>query len=115
MRTVNIADLKNNLSAYLERVRAGEELLVKDRNRPVAKLVPLMSGDDPEGEGGQAGVGAPRSATAGVDRGAARRPRAPVGRGPARTVRPACARLVPACSRSGVVPGAPAPTHFRLS
>ena len=50
MRTVNIADLKNNLSAYLERVRAGEELLVKDRNRPVAKLVPLMSGDDPEGE-----------------------------------------------------------------
>lgn len=26
MRTVNIADLKNNLSAHLERVRAGEEL-----------------------------------------------------------------------------------------
>ena len=50
MRTVNIADLKNNLSAYLERVRAGEELLVKDRNRPVARLVPLAPGGDPEAE-----------------------------------------------------------------
>lgn len=46
MRTVNIADLKNNLSAHLKRVRAGEELLVKDRNRPIAKLVPLASGED---------------------------------------------------------------------
>ncbi|MBA2341731.1 MAG: type II toxin-antitoxin system prevent-host-death family antitoxin [Pyrinomonadaceae bacterium] len=46
MRTVNIADLKNNLSAHLERVRAGEELLVKDRNRPIAKLVPLAAGED---------------------------------------------------------------------
>ena len=50
MRTVNIADLKNNLSAHLERVRAGEELLVKDRNRPIAKLVPLSSGEDLEAE-----------------------------------------------------------------
>lgn len=46
MRTTNIADLKNDLSAHLERVRAGEELLVKDRNRPIAKLVPLSSGED---------------------------------------------------------------------
>jgi prevent-host-death family protein len=50
MRTVNIADLKNNLSAHLERVRAGEELLVKDRNRPIARLVPLASGEDVEAE-----------------------------------------------------------------
>jgi prevent-host-death family protein len=50
MRTVNIADLKNNLSAYLERVRAGEELLVKDRNRPIAKLIPLGAGEDLEAE-----------------------------------------------------------------
>ena len=33
MQTVNIADLKNNLSAYLAKVQNGEELLVKDRNR----------------------------------------------------------------------------------
>lgn len=50
MRTVNIADLKNNLSAHLERVRAGEELLVKDRNRPIAKLVPLAAGEDLDAE-----------------------------------------------------------------
>ena len=28
MRTVNIADLKNNLSAHLERVRAGEPYIL---------------------------------------------------------------------------------------
>jgi prevent-host-death family protein len=44
MRTVNIADLKYNLSAYLERARAGEELLVIDRNRPIARLEPLAAG-----------------------------------------------------------------------
>lgn len=50
MRAVNIADLKNNLSAYLERVRAGEEILVKDRKRPIAKVVPLTPGDDLDAE-----------------------------------------------------------------
>jgi len=50
MRTVNIADLKNNLSVYLERVRAGEELLVKDRNRPIARLVPFVPGEDLDAE-----------------------------------------------------------------
>lgn len=50
MRTVNIADLKNNLSAHLERVRAGEELLVKDRNRPIARLVPLAAGENVDAE-----------------------------------------------------------------
>ena len=50
MRTVNIADLKNNLSAHLKRVRAGEELIVKDRNRPVARLMPFTSGEDLDAE-----------------------------------------------------------------
>lgn len=50
MHTVNIADLKNNLSAYLARVRAGEELLVKDRHRPIARLVPLIASDDLDAE-----------------------------------------------------------------
>jgi prevent-host-death family protein len=45
MRTVNIADLKNNLSAHLERVRRGEELLVKDGNRPTVRLVPLAASE----------------------------------------------------------------------
>jgi prevent-host-death family protein len=41
MRSVNIADLKNNLSHYLHEVRQGAELLIRDRNTPVAKIVPL--------------------------------------------------------------------------
>ena len=42
-RTVGIAELRQNLSRYLERVAAGERLLVTDRNRPVAELGPPPS------------------------------------------------------------------------
>jgi prevent-host-death family protein len=38
MKTVNIADLKNRLSSYLQLVREGEEVIVKDRNQPVARI-----------------------------------------------------------------------------
>lgn len=41
MKSVNIADLKNRLSAYLSDVKAGEEILVRDRDQPVARIVPL--------------------------------------------------------------------------
>jgi prevent-host-death family protein len=40
MKTVNIADLKNRLSTYLQLVREGEEVIVKDRNQPVARISP---------------------------------------------------------------------------
>ncbi|HEY0763927.1 MAG TPA: type II toxin-antitoxin system prevent-host-death family antitoxin [Pyrinomonadaceae bacterium] len=50
MQTVNIADLKNNLSAYLKKVKSGTELIVKDRNRPVARLVPLSGGENLDAE-----------------------------------------------------------------
>jgi len=40
MNTVGIAELRQNLSRYLERVQGGERLLVTDRNRPVAELGP---------------------------------------------------------------------------
>lgn len=50
MQTVNIADLKNNLSAWLEQVKNGEELVVKDRNTPVARLMPLAAGEDLDAE-----------------------------------------------------------------
>lgn len=49
MRSVNIAELKNQLSACLQRVRAGEELVVRDRNIPIARIVPL-DGEDLEAE-----------------------------------------------------------------
>lgn len=41
METVSITDLKNQLSARMKRVRAGETLLVTDRKKPVALLSPL--------------------------------------------------------------------------
>ena len=40
MRVVNIGDLKAHLSAHLQRVREGEEVLVCDRKQPVARIVP---------------------------------------------------------------------------
>ena len=41
MRSASIADLKNNLSRYLRHVRRGEEILIRDRKVPIAKIVPL--------------------------------------------------------------------------
>jgi antitoxin (DNA-binding transcriptional repressor) of toxin-antitoxin stability system len=41
MRPVPIGELKNRLSAYLQLVRAGEEIVVRDRLIPIAKIVPL--------------------------------------------------------------------------
>ncbi len=40
MRSVNVAELKNQLSKYLAFARGGE---VRDRNLPVAKLVPFSA------------------------------------------------------------------------
>ena len=45
MRTVNIGTLKNQLSAYLHLVRSGEEVVVSDRNVPIARIVPLPLAD----------------------------------------------------------------------
>jgi prevent-host-death family protein len=49
MRSTNIADLRNRLTQYLQEVRAGEEIVVRDRHRPIAKIVPFsVDGDDAE-------------------------------------------------------------------
>ena len=44
MRTVGIKALKNELSEYIRVVAAGETVLVTDRNRVVAELVPPAAG-----------------------------------------------------------------------
>jgi prevent-host-death family protein len=46
MKIVNIAELKNRLSLYLNEVKAGEEILVRDRNLPIARIVPLSQATD---------------------------------------------------------------------
>ena len=43
MRTVNIAELKDRLSTYLNAVREGQEIIVRDRNRPIARILPLSA------------------------------------------------------------------------
>ncbi len=48
MRKVNISDLKARLSAHIQLVRDGEEVLVCDRNTPVARIVPCRLTDHSE-------------------------------------------------------------------
>ena len=41
MKRAKIAELKNNLSRYLDHVKAGGSVMVLERDRPVAQIVPL--------------------------------------------------------------------------
>jgi prevent-host-death family protein len=41
MKRASVSELKNKLSAYLRRVKAGESVLVTDRGQPIARLEPL--------------------------------------------------------------------------
>jgi prevent-host-death family protein len=50
MRTVNIGELKARLSAHIRLVRDGEEVLVCDRNKPVARIIPCSVDDASERE-----------------------------------------------------------------
>ena len=50
MKRVNIAELKARLSAHLRLVRGGEEVLVCDRDKPVARIVPVRLEDHSEQE-----------------------------------------------------------------
>lgn len=50
MKTVNIAELKNRLSVYLNEVRGGEEIIIRDRNLPIARIVPLNRSSDHDDE-----------------------------------------------------------------
>jgi prevent-host-death family protein len=47
MQTVGIKALKNNLSAYIKSVEAGETVLVTDRGKVVARLVPAQDHPEP--------------------------------------------------------------------
>lgn len=41
--TVAVRELRQNLSRYLDRVKAGESLVVTERGREVARLIPFAS------------------------------------------------------------------------
>ena len=50
MKTAPIAELKASLSRYLAAVKAGEEVVVTERGRPIATISPISasSGDEEE-------------------------------------------------------------------
>lgn len=41
MKTVKIAELKDKLSEHLRAVEKGAEVVVTDRNRPIARIIPI--------------------------------------------------------------------------
>jgi prevent-host-death family protein len=44
MKKASVSSVRDNLSAYLDLVRAGEAVLITNRGRPIARLVPLDVG-----------------------------------------------------------------------
>jgi prevent-host-death family protein len=63
MRSTNIADLRNRLTQYLKKVRAGEEIIVRDRQRPIAKIVPFTLDEDEEDDADLVAAGVIRKGT----------------------------------------------------
>jgi prevent-host-death family protein len=51
MKTASITEAKNNLSALIDGLKSGSPVLIVDRGRPVARLEPVITGD----QGGQDG------------------------------------------------------------
>ncbi|RJR32473.1 MAG: type II toxin-antitoxin system prevent-host-death family antitoxin [Desulfobacteraceae bacterium] len=45
MISAGIKEVKNNLSKFIERVKAGEEVLITERGKPVARIVKEQEGD----------------------------------------------------------------------
>lgn len=46
MQSVDVAELNNHLAHYLQQVRQGNEIAIKERNRVIARLVPAVSAAD---------------------------------------------------------------------
>ena len=70
---MGVRDLKNRLSAHLDRVKGGEEIMVTERGRPIARLSPVGANVD--------------RMTVLVDAGIVRRPQAAARRLPAKRVK----------------------------
>ena len=41
MTEVGVRELRNNLSRYLDRIQKGEEVVVTDRGRAIARVLPI--------------------------------------------------------------------------
>ena len=58
--SVGVRELRQNLSRYLERVKAGEALVVTEHGRHVARLIPSGTSGDRYAELGDSGTAAAR-------------------------------------------------------
>ena len=56
MDEIGAFDAKNKLSALLDKVERGEEIVITRRGRPVAKLVPMNASFDRKGRARQPSV-----------------------------------------------------------
>ncbi|MGH9934775.1 MAG: type II toxin-antitoxin system Phd/YefM family antitoxin [Blastocatellia bacterium] len=50
MRSVSVAELKNDVGRYLDEVLAGAEVVIEDQDQPVAKIIPFSRDDDEDDE-----------------------------------------------------------------
>jgi prevent-host-death family protein len=48
MEKATISQLKNRLSAYLKKVRAGDSILILDRDQPIARIERVAPSEGPE-------------------------------------------------------------------
>ena len=48
MEKATISQIKNHLSAYLKKVRAGQSILILDRDQPVARLERVAGDQNPD-------------------------------------------------------------------
>lgn len=56
MHRASISDVKNGLSSYVDLVREGETVVITDRGRPVAQLVPAARSRHAETDERRAGL-----------------------------------------------------------
>jgi prevent-host-death family protein len=61
--TVGVRELKNQLSSYLDRVKAGEEITVTEHGRPIARLTVTTADVDRRAALIEAGIVRPAPAT----------------------------------------------------
>ena len=64
--SVGVRELKSNLSEYLARAAAGEEIVVTDRNRPVVRLIAYAAPSDVERGIDEGWIEAPRRSRLGT-------------------------------------------------
>jgi prevent-host-death family protein len=53
MKRAKISQLRNRLSEFLDHVRAGGRVLVLDRDRPIAEIIPVRTAEGGKGNDGE--------------------------------------------------------------